>query len=314
LYDVCSEARVKIILRESGGLGNQLFQYAALRYYAKRYSAEMHIAVDPEWNAFSYGYPRPCLLQHFSIPARMEERSHFDRIILSAKPWLNAACAPVMKVLRLQKFSEQVKDKYYFMRDLPLKPYVRILYIEGYFENHLMIEEIAEELRLDLTFRRPPEGKTLEVMAQIARSESPVSIHVRRGDATIPAEGKVVLQNEYYVNAIARIRQRFVDPTFFVFSDDIRYVKENLSLGPSAVFVEHNDTVTAHDDLRLMSSCHHHIIANSTFSWWGAWLNSRSNKMVVAPRRWYLWKDNYYPGLFPQDWILDDFVSAETFA
>jgi hypothetical protein len=244
----------------------------------------------------------------------MAVRSLSDRIILSDKSWLNAASAPFMKVLRIQKFSEQVTDRYRFLRDLPLKPGIRALYLEGYFENHVMVEEIAGELRFDLTFRQPPEGKTLDMMAQIGRSKTPVSIHVRRGDATIPAEGKVVLQAGYYANAIARIKERFVDPTFFVFSDDIPYVKENLSLDPGAVFVDHNDTFTAHEDLRLMSSCHHHVIANSTFSWWGAWLNPRSNKMVISPRHWYLWKDNYYPSLFPRDWILDDFVPAETFA
>ena len=115
-------------------------------------------------------------------------------------------------------------------------------------------------------------------MRQIERCKTPVSLHVRRGDATIPVEGKVVLQTEYYANAIALIKERFVDPTFFVFSDDIPFVKQNLSLDPRTVFVDHNDTLAAHEDLRLMSSCHHHIIANSTFSWWGAWLNPRPDK------------------------------------
>jgi hypothetical protein len=308
------EVRVRIILRESGGLGNQLFQYAALRYYAKRYHADMHIAVDPEWNALSYGYPRPCLLQHFSIPARMAVRSLSDRIIFSAKPWLNAVSDPFSKLWGMQKFSQQTTDHYRFLRDLPLKGSVKTLYLEGYFENHVMVEEIAAELRSDLIFRQRPEGKTLDIMAQIGRSKTPVSIHVRRGDATLPVEGKVVLQADYYANAILRIKERFGDPSFFVFSDDIPYVKENLPLGVNAVFIDHNDCYTAHEDLRLMSCCHHHIIANSTFSWWGAWLNARSDKMVIAPRRWYLWKDNYYPGLFPPEWILDDFVSTETFA
>jgi hypothetical protein len=305
---------VKIVLRQSGGLGNQLFQYAALRYYAKRYSADMHIAVDPEWNAVSYGYRRPCLLEHFCIPVPMEERSLSERIIFSDKPWLNAVFAPLMKLLRIQVSKQQTPDYYRFLRDLPLDPGVKTLYLWGYFENHLMVEEVTDELRLDLTFRQPADGKTLEVMEQIRRCKTPVSLHVRRGDATIPVEGKVVLQAEYYDSAIALIKGRFSDPTFFVFSDDIAFVKENLSLDPKTVFVDHTDALTAHEDLRLMSSCHHHIIANSTFSWWGAWLNPRPSKVVIAPRHWYLGKDNYYPDLFPGDWILDDFVSSEKFA
>jgi len=306
--------RVKIVLKEHNGLGNQLFEYAALRYYAKRYGADMHIAVDPEWNAQSYGHPRPCLLQHFSIPAPMKERTLSVRIISSGKPWVTAASAPLRKAFGIQVYKEQKADEYRFPRDLPLKPRVKTLYLLGYFENNEMVEEVAEDLRRDLTFRRPPEGKTLEVMEQIRRCKTPVSLHVRRGDATLPVEGKVVLQTEYYGSAIALIKEQFIDPTFFVFSDDIPYVKENLSLDPQTVFVDHNDTFTAHEDLRLMSNCHHHIIANSTFSWWGAWLNPRSNKTVIAPRRWYLRKDNYYPTLFPRDWILHDVVLAKQFA
>ena len=90
---------MRIVIRESGGLGNQLFQYAALRYYAKRYSAEMHIEVNPSWNAISHGYPRPCLLQHFSIPVPMKERSFFNRIAAPVKPWLHAASMPSRKLL-----------------------------------------------------------------------------------------------------------------------------------------------------------------------------------------------------------------------
>jgi Glycosyl transferase family 11 len=306
--------RVKIVLRESGGLGNQLFQYAALRYYAKLYGAQMHIAVDPAWNALSYGSPRPCLLHHFSIPAEMEERSHLDRIMLSRKPGLQTVSALMKYLLRVQKISEKTSDCYSFVRTLPVKPGTRVLYLEGYFENHLLIEEIAGELRLDLAFRNAAEGKTLEVMHQILQSRTPVSVHVRRGDATVPAEGKVILPKEYYARAIAQVREKFGDATLFVFSDDISFAKENLGLQAKTVFVDHNDDYMAHEDLRLMSSCHHHIIANSTFSWWGAWLNPRLDKMVIAPRRWYLSKDDYYPDLFPGDWILDDFIPLETYA
>jgi hypothetical protein len=305
---------MRIVLRESGGLGNQLFQYAALRYYAKRYAAEMHVAVDPAWNALSHGFPRPCLLQHFSIPVPMEERSLCDRIFLSEKPWLVLASAPFRKIFRIHSFNEPAKDLYRFLRDLPIPAGLRTLYLGGYYENNLMVEEVSELLRQDLTFKQPPEGKTLEVMEKIRQSETPVSIHVRRGDATLPVEGKVVLQTGYYANAIALIKERCSNPKFFVFSDDIPFVKESLPLDSSTVFVDHNDAFTAHDDLRLMSSCHSHIIANSTFSWWGAWLNPRLDKTVISPRHWWLWKDNYYPELFPRDWILDDFVPIETFA
>jgi hypothetical protein len=133
-----------------------------------------------------------------------------------------------------------------------------------------------------------------------------VSLHIRRGDSTLPWEGKVVLQMEYYSYAISIIKERLADPVFFVFSDDIPYVKKGFLRDVKMVFVEHNDDFAAHEDLRLMSSCDHHIIANSTFSWWGAWLNPRPDKIVVAPRHWFLKDENYYPNLFPRDWVLAD--------
>ncbi len=124
----------------------------------------------------------------------------------------------------------------------------------------------------------------------------------------IPATGRAELPFEYYANAISRLRKRLVDPTFFIFSDDIRSVKEYLPRNIRAVFVDHNDDFSAHEDMRLMSSCRHHIIANSTFSWWGAWLNPRSDKVVIAPRQWDVTEKSFYPDLLPPSWTLTDVV------
>jgi hypothetical protein len=307
-----AEVRVKIVLSEGGGLGNQLFQYAALRYYAKRYGADMRIAADPEWNAQCNGYPRPCLLSHFSIRAPLADRSLTDRLLMTDKAWLKAAANPLKRALQVQVFTEQVEDRYGFLRDLPLERGVSTLYLQGYFQSSQMVEAVADELRVDLTFKEPAKGKNLELLRQIRRSRNPVSLHVRRGDSTLPWEGKVVLPTEYYAHAISMVKERFVDPDFFVFSDDMSFVKEGLPREARMVFVEHNDDFASHEDLRLMSACHHHIIANSTFSWWGAWLNTGRGKMVIAPRHWFLAVDNYQT-LFQRDWILDE-LGAEIFA
>ena len=297
---------MKVVIREFGGLGNQLFQYAAGKYYARRYGAAMRIAVDPAWNAQCNGYPRPCLLSHFAITAPLAERSAFDRILLTDKEWLKVAAAPFKSALRIQVFTEQPEHRYCFLRDLSLQPDVKTLYLLGYFQSSCMVEEIAQELRVELTLKQPPEGKNLELLQQIKRSRNPVSLHIRRGDATLPTEGKVILPMEYYSQAISMMREQLVDPAFFVFSDDMAFVKENLPRDSGMVLVEHNDDFTAHEDLRLMASCHHHIIANSTFSWWGAWLNPRSDKMVVAPRHWFLGVERPYPDLLPRAWTLAD--------
>jgi Glycosyl transferase family 11 len=297
---------LQIVLRAFGGLGNQFFRYAALIYYAKRYGAEMKISIDPEWNARSHGYPRPCLLSHYSIKAPMKERSLSERVLFTEKPWLHAASAPFKSAQRAQVFTQQPAHRYSFERDLPLKQNVKTLYLLGFWHTCIMVDEVEDELRSELTLKKPAQGRNLELLAQISRSMNSVSLHVRRGDSTIPATGRCELPYEYYASAISTFKERFGNPTFFVFSDDIPLVKEYLPRNIRAVFVDHNDDFSAHEDMRLMSSCHHHIIANSTFSWWGAWLNPRSNKMVIAPKHWGLTEDSYYPNLLPPTWVLLD--------
>ncbi len=295
-----------MVLREFGGLGNQLFRYAALRYYAKRYGAEMKISVDPEWNATSHGYPRPCLFAHYKIPVPMEERSPSDRLFCTEKPWLQAASAPLRTALRTQVFMQQPERRYIFTPDLPLQRHIKTLYLVGYWHTHTIVEEVADELRSELTLKEPAQGQNLELLNQISQSRNAVSLHVRRGDCRVAATRRVALPFEYYFDAISTFKERLVDPTFFVFSDDMPFVKEYLPRDLRAVFVEHNDDFSAHEDMRLMSSCHHHIVANSTFSWWGAWLNPRSDKIVIAPKHWDLTEDSYYPDLLPQTWMLVD--------
>jgi Glycosyl transferase family 11 len=201
---------------------------------------------------------------------------------------------------------QQPERRYAFLRDVPLERHIKTLYLVGYWHTHIMVEEVADELRSELALKEPAQGKNLEVLEQINQCGNPVSLHVRRGDCTVAATARVALPFEYYSNAISTFKERLVDPTFFVFSDDIPFVKEYLPQNIATVFVEHNDDFSAHEDMRLMSSCHHHIIANSTFSWWGAWLSPRSDKMVIAPKHWDLTEDSYYPDLLPQTWMLAD--------
>lgn len=225
---------MEIVLREQGGLGNQLFQYAALRYYAKRYGASMRIVVDPPWNAQSYGYPRPCLLSHFNLSVPMRERTLIERLILTEKPWLKLAVAPLRWGSLTQVFSQEPARRYFALHDLPLAPLVKTLYLVGWWHTHDMIDVLEEELRSEFTFKEPAKGRNLEVLQQIEQSPNPVSIHVRRGDTILAATGRVALPGSYYADAIANLKARLTNPTFFVFSDDIAFVKEHLPWIPGS--------------------------------------------------------------------------------
>lgn len=297
---------MQIIVRQISGLGNQMFQYAAGRYYAKRYQSQLKIVVDLPQNAVSHGYPRPFLLSHFAITAPTRDISQYDRLLFTERVSLKTPSIVLKKALGIQIFTESIAQRYTFLQDLPLQESVRTLYLVGYWQTHRIADEISDDLHTEFAFREPAQGKNAEVLDQIRQSKNPVSLHVRRGDYTLAAEGNIALPIDYYSRAISMFRERLDDPTFFVFSDDIAFTKEHLPRGLRAVFVDHNDAASSHEDLRLMSSCHHHIIANSTFSWWGAWLNPRADKMVFAPKYWLLKQDSYYPDLLPPDWILAD--------
>ena len=107
----------------------------------------------------------------------------------------------------------------------------------------------------------------------------------------------------YYAQAVAHIANRVSQPVFFVFSDDHAWAREHLVLSHPVHYVDHNDTAHGYEDMRLMSLCRHHIIANSSFSWWGAWLNPRPDKIVVAPQRWFNDYDADTRDLCPEGWV-----------
>ena len=164
---------MQIILDECGGLGNQLFRYAALRYYAGRYGAEMRISVEHARYAQSYGYPRPFLLDHFSITVPMRERSLGDRMLLTGKPWLKRVVAPAVKALRTQVFTQEFNGCHSFLTDIPVERNVRRLHLVGYWHTYMTAEKVEEELRSELAFRKPAEGKNLEVLEQIRAAGTP---------------------------------------------------------------------------------------------------------------------------------------------
>ena len=141
------------------------------------------------------------------------------------------------------------------------------------------------------------------MLKQIEVDDQAVSIHIRRGDYLLPrhwANTGSVCQLPYYKNAIAEMENRITGPSYYVFSDDISWVKENIPL-KKAVYVTWNKGEDSWQDMMLMSHCRHHIICNSTFSWWGAWLNPRKEKIVIAPCRWFQHKET--PDMYPKEWI-----------
>ena len=177
----------------------------------------------------------------------------------------------------------------------------RRTYSSGYWQSERYFKDIEGVLRRDLTITLPPSAESKEVAERIQNSES-VGIHVRSYKEISRENAGIFLGRGYYHRAVGSIAERVTDPHFFCFSDDPAWVKENLRISYPMVIVDCNNGKGydgAVEDLWLMSRCSHHIIANSTFGWWGAWLNPSEGKIVVMPPDQYL----ISPGLKVAGWM-----------
>jgi hypothetical protein len=291
---------MKILVNQKGGLGNQLFQYTAGLYFAEKYGASLVIIKNLKRTAFSFGWPLPFMLGKFCITTPVRERTFLDRILRSNSRLIGLAASPIRRFFGAYSHDPDFKIVGDFLPLLPLPAGTKRIYLHGHFQAYQYAQSVEKKLRCELAFRDPPSHATLEILNRIRDCECPVSLHIRRGDYAVIDEGIMLLPMTYYDNAIAAILDIYPNATFFVFSDDIDYARASLPKCERMVFVDHNNEKSAHEDLRLMSSCRHHIIANSTFSWWGAWLNPNAEKIVIAPDPWL--PNHRHPNLIPPTW------------
>jgi hypothetical protein len=296
---------MKILLLQRCGLGNQLFQYAAGLFFAKKYKAVLELLPERDDRLASFGHPRPFLLSNFCISARVRERNSWDCLLCSRASRLKiSAAASARLVSQSGIFWQHTLQRWTFFSELPVLPTTRNFYLYGDFQVYQFAQDMEERIRKEIVLRQPASGKNLETLEQIRTANYAVSLHIRRGDYTIWRDGQRVLPLAYYERAIRTIYQGVDKPIFFVFSDDIAFARENLPKSERMIFVDNNSEANPHEDLRLMCACRHHIIANSTFSWWGAWLNPDPSKLVCAPLIWQ--QDEFeapYPDIIPPGWL-----------
>ncbi len=176
-------------------------------------------------------------------------------------------------------------------------------YIEWYFQTEKYFIDYEDEIRSDFVFVLPPSQKNWEMIQVIAWCNS-VSIHIRRWDYLQGNNPNYhgICGLDYYHRAIDIITSKIDDPVFFVFSDDIERVKDNLKID-NAHYIDRNTAETNYEDMRLMSHCQHNIIANSSFSRWWAWLNNNPDKMVIVPQRWFADEKRNSKDIIPTTWV-----------
>jgi Glycosyl transferase family 11 len=314
---------VQVIVRQSDGLGNQLFQYAAGRYLAKRCNADLRLAFKLPRYANVRGARRPTLIDKFAITAQTGTATVIDRLVTSSKPELALPGRIVRALRKIQVMRQHVvqgakpvsvmdhhatghlSESFPLRYDFKIAPDARAIYLVGFWQSHSMVQEVAGELRGEFNLVEPPSKRTLEVAAAIRAAANAVSVHVRRGDYLQLFGENALLPRAYYDRAASFMTNCLGNASFFVFSDDLTFAREWAQGRARTVVVDHSDADSAHEDLWLMSLCRHHIIANSSFSWWGAWLNPSKSKLVVAPSNW-LGFETRRTAIAPKEWILMD--------
>lgn len=292
-----------IIVRLKGGLGNQMFQYAAARRLAHHHNTELKLDLS-----FLEGDQKGCTrrsfeLCHFCIQAEIATSFEIAQLTESGKQLLKNIVARFYQVSALAQYNSNVYFEPHFHFDPTILNMPDNTLMDGYWQSELYFIDIADIIHHEFRFSSDMKGENQAVAEEILGVNA-VSLHVRRGDyvqaARISARHNIC-DLDYYLRAEEFVMQHVKSPVFYVFSDDPEWVKDNLALNSLARYVNHNNT-KGYEDLRLMSLCKHHIIANSSFSWWGAWLSTNSNKLVVAPTRWFSDTTTNTSDLIPRSW------------
>ncbi len=178
-------------------------------------------------------------------------------------------------------------------------------YVIGNFQSEKYFTSIQDIIRKDFQFKKPLETENEQWKKKIENCHS-ISLHIRRGDYLSIAKNASKfsqLSLQYYQDAIKYISNKIEKPIFFIFSDDSEWVKANVKTDFQMHFIDNNKGKNNYRDMQLMSCCKHNIIANSTFSWWGAWLNNNQDKMVIAPNAWFADVSINSQDIIPSKWI-----------
>ncbi|AHB87954.1 alpha-1,2-fucosyltransferase [Thermosynechococcus sp. NK55a] len=291
-----------IIVRLYGGLGNQMFQYAAGLALSLRHAVPLRFDLD--W------------FDGVRLHQGLELHRVFDLDLPRAAPSemrqvLGSFSHPLVRRLLVRR-----RLRWLLPQGYALEPHFHYwpgfealgpkAYLDGYWQSERYFSEYQDAVRAAFRFAQPLDERNRQIVEEMAACES-VSLHVRRGDfVQDPVVRRVhgVDLSAYYPRAVALLMERMREPRFYVFSDDPDWVRANLKLPAPMIVIDHNRGEHSFRDMQLMSACRHHILANSSFSWWGAWLNSQPHKLVIAPKRWFNVDDFDTRDLYCSGWTV----------
>lgn len=296
MHDEEPEVSALITMRIKGGLGNQLFQYAAAYALSKRLDQpfQFNPAFTATMTARGYKFPE--------LRVDVDQVVNDDDLPTKVRLLKNAYVNKAARVLNLSK--HKCGDGLYFLetRDAWQPDFFTItasnLYVDGYFQSEEYFKQYRDELLWQFLPRYEAEPDYIKVLEQIQHYNA-VAVHVRRSDFKKDNNPfHYLLTEDYYRKAVHYIREHVSAPVFFWFSDDMEWVKEHIGDVHDFIFVSIKTSHGDIDDMMLMKHCNHIITANSTFSWWAAWLNEHEDAIRVVPEKPY-----GMDGMIPENWI-----------
>lgn len=286
-----------IIVKILGGLGNQLFQYALSRSL----SLKNNELVKLDTSVFPYYPPLGTYrLHYFNTVANLAKSNEISRFRKYQRK--------VGKIWFLYNRLIANESIYIQERQFSFDPNILkikgSLYLDGWWQSEKYFKSIESIIRKEITLKNEPSLYFTQIARQIKNTNA-VSLHIRRCDYVTNEKTNQhhgVCSLSYYQEAIKELTKKIYNPHFFVFSDNIIWAKQNLRIAFPITFVSQKNPDIEYEELIMMSLCKHHIISNSSFSWWGAWLCKNKEKIVFAPKKWFS-KPLDTKDLLPDSWI-----------
>jgi hypothetical protein len=288
-----------IITNLIGGLGNQMFQYAVGKALAARHQVEVKVDTTT-LNADAAGKytQRHFELSIFERPIAIANENERNIFLKESETTWRNLISKITKRFTNHLYAKEKGSQY----QSNYNQFPANTYLDGFWQSELYFIKYEDEIRKAFTFNSSIQNKNSELAQKISQVNS-VAMHVRRGDYIINTAANTfhgTCSKAYYDQALVYLQAQIPMICLFIFSDDIEWCKSTFKYDVPMYFVDTNDGPS---DLYLMSQCKHNIIANSSFSWWGAWLNRHINKIVIAPQKWFADTTVHTQDIVPSKWI-----------
>lgn len=282
-----------IIVRLQGGLGNQLFQYAAGKALAARLNKPFKLE---NITSLQKDRQRTIALQELHTKFELASKQEVEQFLTWPSLYRH-------KPSFFSRFGKNIYREPHFHLDKNFFQLTDPVFLDGFWQSPLYFKDVESQLRQEFVIKPELIANVVEKGKELEQRPA-VAVHVRRGDflntKAISYHG--VLSPFYYEKAIGMLKEKYPSACIYFFSDDIAWVKRNLAIDRGAEFISSLDNSAA-EDFYLMTKCSHNIIANSSFSWWPAWLNTKPGRIVIAPQKWFLDSSINTNDLIPRDWI-----------